>query len=1016
MTVEALIQELQQENCTPWQNQTSTNPLSIKNFLHHLTLDAQVPGGGEKAAMVRLLWGNVVDDIFAERFRDRSISEKTHKKYWDDFCNASDKALKNIRWLHETLLEQASENPAGLLDAAAQNLRQNFPVFPENRSALQKTAAIFGFSCLYDWYYGKENAPQDIWSNPNQSLTQLERAYPEYLHAVRVMLAEDPHALLARCVFAVSAQCWDAEEQSRRALLRRCWLPDDEAVLAMAAKSREAACYGARYFHCMGKPEQALQAAVMALEAQTEPAVGHLLLDDDLVGLILGSGSGGDRRLLRALTAELAQRGDGCANCLTGRALYHHWQGECSDATWLKEFLPETNTEQADALAWKHFELALRSSSENQPLQAQCLFYMGKIREAQGQSQAAADCYKKASVLGGANDLWAEKAEKAQRGSRLLTLTRGSVRTEEVYAFPLTSRPSNYVFLMGTTMPYQEFIRTLPLRVGGWNIIFPNTPKPPDPACCFFMPCSAPNRLYTVCRDVSWSVRQLLMNSDTSDGIPRMMFALFGDDQEENVRQVTDLMASLSENLAVIRDRSYARRIADFRRALSGIRVYVSVESEYCANLLDSMLQMLFEKYEFYIPLNIINRYTHAAQQLFSQFPLFTPFIGHAQPGAPLDLVVFGTGQSAMAVVREAMALPVSGHPMVIHVVGENAGGAERRFRQSCPAMRRESWLNDYVNVKFYHCPLDELPLYGPEEDDALAQAISRGVYFVAAADQDSVNVELGIRLRESLLARGDNDYSAAPIIAARCADSMGAFLMEHMRAQNKGGSDKWYAGYRILKFGTSEIFSWEELENGLVEARAKAIHLSYCCTKTEDEAQRYQGLQDYYLRYYNRSSSRSTAVGLAYRAFDAGVYLDPKLYGDRKNEAVLGKQYQQWLYGANGEPDPGHLEQAARAEQIRWCLQIASRGWQSASLDQMKAYTVAGNPGHQLHIAKLHPYFVPWEKLGDVYEQMTGQYRICFSRIPKDPRITTKESVQASASFFEEVWTCSAVEPHKEE
>lgn len=1010
MTIEALVKELQRENNTPWRNCASTNHLSLNNLFHHLIradngVSDNLPrdsSGGEKSVRIRLLWGNIIDDIFGERFQGREISPKSLKKYWDDFYNASEKALKNVKWLHELLMEKMSENPRGILDEITEKLQHNFQFSQDRKENLKKLAGSFGFSCLYNWYYGKEEQEQDIWANSDKSLTQLERVYPEYMYASKVMLAAEPAKLLARCVFAVSAQCWEENEEVRHALLRLLWLPEDTTMLDMAEKSSEAACYAARYFYCKGDTENTLKAVSSALDQKMYPEVFHLLLEDNLISMVYREGDSQTWNLFRQTVMELAETGDAYANCLIGQALYHYWQDDFPEAQWLKEFLPKSNVESPENAACKHFERGLQQSDKKQKIQAQCLFYLGKIYEEKGDDRQAQSCYEKAMAFKREGNPWAEKAEKAKRNVDLMARVRSDAKSKEVYQLPIAERSSNYVFIMGTSNPYQAFIRTLPVVDGGWSIVLPNTPAPPYSSYYSYMPCSAGNQLYTLCKDLNWAVEQLLKDSG---GVPQMLFAFFSEKQEDNVQQVTTLLVDLSKRLEKVRKGFGRKQVALFHKALSGIRVYASVESDYCASLLDSMQQMLYDQYQFYIPLNIVNRYTHAAQGLFTKHPLFTPFLNEKQSNRPLNLVVLGTGKCAMAVVREAMALPISNHPVIIHVVGKDAEHAKRCFQQYCPAVMSQSWLNDYVEVRFYSCPLDELPLYSAGGADELVAVLCSGDYYIAAADQDSINVELGIRLRESILSRGGNDFSSEPIIAAQCTDSMGALLMEYMRVQNRGGSDNWYSSYHILKFGTSDIFSWNELENGLVETRAKAVHLSYASIDPEEEEAKYLGLQDYYLRYYNRSSSRSTAVSLVYRTFDAGKYLDKKQYGSPKDEAELGELYQGWLRPETNEKkiDPKRLEKAARLEHIRWCLQIASRGWQTATKEQAEAYIAKGNPSHQMHIAKLHPYLVPWEELGDTYIQIDKLWYQNHSEHLKDPRVTTKESVEASTLFFKE-------------
>lgn len=1003
MTTRDLIRQLREQHRSPWTNCSGANHLSLRNLFSHMLDSGVTPpvygGKRDKSSRIRLLWGTVIDELFAEHIQSRSISEKSQKQYLDDFYNASDTALKNARWLHRLLISEALADPRGTLRSISVRLRALFP--GEHAEALRTLAGSFGFSCLYSWYYGKEEQEQDIWGTLTDAEKSLARIEPQYLLTAELLLTADPAALLARCVFAVSAQCWGDIGS-----LEKLWLLDEDEILAYSEHSQESACYAAALLLHTGREEPAQHVLCRSLTESLDAGALALLLqggveENILLSFLLRGCSGSIQHMVFRAIAARADSGDGYAGCLVGRALFHHRHGDDPKYAWLNQLLAYVPAEQSDERILHYFEQSLQGpqAKADPALQAQCLFYMGKLRDVLGDSQQALELFERVGSLVGADSIWTKKAETARRNSRLLSLARGNADSEEVYDLPIPDRPSRYVFLMGTSEPYQSFISTLPTEEGGWNIVLPDTPKPPYSTYYSYMPCSR-NRLYTLRQDLFWAAAQLLREVEQVNQLPQMLFAFFEADQEKNIRLATQLLIRLSGRLEAVRQTLRNTPDSVFHQYLSGIRVYVRVQNDSCANLLDPIQKMLYEKHGFYIPVNIINPYTHAAQWLFAHHPLFLPFLRESESDRPLNLVVLGTGSHAIAVVREAMALPVARHPVVIHVVGADGKHAMRRFRQTCPALLSHSWLHSFVDVRFYDCPLDELPLYDPADTDELAAVLCTGDYYVAATEDDRVNVELGIRLRESILARRGNSYTCEPLIAAQCTDSMYALLMDHLPIST-GGSDHWYSSYRIRKFGTGNVFSWYELEHGLIESRARRIHLSYCSTKPGDGDASYSGLLDYYLRYYNRSSSRSTAVSLSYRAFVAGICLEQELYGIPQHEADLGKRYHCWLYPKNDAPDPWRLEQAAQAEQLRWCLQLVSNGWQTASAEQVHDYLAAGNPSHQLHIARLHPYLVPWEKLRDTYDQVRHLWKSRRKKELKDPCVTTKKSITASPMFF---------------
>ena len=117
--------------------------------------------------------------------------------------------------------------------------------------------------------------------------------------------------------------------------------------------------------------------------------------------------------------------------------------------------------------------------------------------------------------------------------------------------------------------------------------------------------------------------------------------------------------------------------------------------------------------------------------------------------------------------------------------------------------------------------------------------------------------------------------------------------------------------------------------------------------------------MKTYFARSFNRDSSKAEAESLIYRLFQTGICPDDwHEYGNAKTEKQLAVQYTAWLQKEN------HLMQAAEWEHDRWNAMMLTYGWEQASVSRVSSYVQQGNPGHQMNLAKLHPFICEWEAL----------------------------------------------------
>lgn len=1016
MMVEEIIQSLSQENDSLWE--TATEQLSLGHLISRI---ADVAGislkGKSNPDKVGLVWGEKIFVFFCDHFlkkHPQTISDEerdliNEKQQWSNFCASAEAPLQNVRgWLMTAISSYVNEHPQKALTQIKEKCKSSFGEHEGNHN-FKKTIAAFACYYLYlkqtkNFYNPKDNVRKEVWDQTQSECLHNFKDVQKHLLATKTLLAADPYALLARCVIFVSVRHKNADTN----FFEKYWMPSDDELKKMAENSTEAACYAAQYFAECGTAE-ALREILNAIFSQKTTLNSSLLkivlrISQDLFAKSKDVEKPSD---FWNYVSRVAESGNPDALCLLGELAYHHWRNDWDEENlWMQcakrpdlSFISMENRGGIDELIFACFDAALKNTEADEQQQAQCQFYMGCVREWQGKNLEASMRYEAAKKLTDGKSDWSHKAAMAMNKSDLV-FKKGDRcnKTTEIEGFPILIkqnkyRQGNYAFVMGESAPYRAFVESLGDSATEWNIILFNMPLLQGSAYYSCLPCNFQNQLYTQCRDINWSIDSIFAEPkkiSSKEKIPQLLFAFFDENQETNVRKTAKLLDILSEKLGVVRRNFSDTLKSDFYQAVSKIRVYVSVESEIYANLLDSIQNSIFRTYGFYIPLIIINKYTDTAQELFYRYPLFLPFEKEDKEGRPLNLVVLGTGPSAMAIVREAIGLPIARHKTIISVVGADAEKAMRRFRQDCPAlMEPDSWLLSCLEVNFYECSLDELPLHGFGDQNPLSNILQNGDYYVVTSEQDSLNQEIGIRLRETLLSLEKEDFSQQPLITVRCSDNVDGLLMECMTLRHESGGNQWYSNYNLKKFGSSQLFSHWYLENNPVECRAKKIHLSYAGIEDDEPTANYCGLQDYYLRYYNRISSRSTAVSLTYRAFDIGIY------DNTKSEQELGIIYLEKILNTT---DTSFLESAVVAEHTRWCLQLTSRGWKRASLTQIENYHSAGCPSHQLYIAKLHPYLVPWDELTETYVAVNECFR---DKSLKDPQITTKESILGSAKYL---------------
>lgn len=369
---------------------------------------------------------------------------------------------------------------------------------------------------------------------------------------------------------------------------------------------------------------------------------------------------------------------------------------------------------------------------------------------------------------------------------------------------------------------------------------------------------------------------------------------------------------------------------------------------------------------DLYYHIRICNPVRDGSQYLLAHAPLFLPALQDRRQKPHILLI--GSGPAAVQLICDMLSvfpLTGDGKPLHICVLSENAQEVQWAVEEQIPELTSKKSqipcdLNYYAVTGH---DLHNLVVTGRLSDSAqekeLQKVLFESNYYVVCGENSRENVKTATWLRGALLS-SSSEFGGLPFIAAYVRDNLLAQQASHFSVINEGIGFSWYNNYNLFCFGSSrDLYTYQNLEEGYMEKRSLALHMSYY---KDDVGSRAQAQRDYWCRYYNRDSSRMSALSIIYKAFLAGITQESIYdYGQENRESLLSDPFKTWI------SDPDHLESAARMEHERWKYFACSRGWRHATIEQMNNYIDMGNPRQQLYLAQLHPCIVSWQKLPEV-------------------------------------------------
>lgn len=479
---------------------------------------------------------------------------------------------------------------------------------------------------------------------------------------------------------------------------------------------------------------------------------------------------------------------------------------------------------------------------------------------------------------------------------------------------------------------------------------------------------------------------------------------LINDDYSINLRDTINILDKIKSSIT-----QGKTTISDWK----DLELYIRCHETEITPILDTALSYFTEDSEIasqlglgLIKVYLIDEAKRSADFLFAQHPHFYPLTLARNTGNNTHCIhiVLATDNKNLKysewLIKEAFWTLPRFNPNVetkISIISPYATELCHSIISQCPGLASISSLNGKIEnasaldikAKISDIPFPEIEYIDTSFSSQALQAEleklwkpSEYLYYIVDSSSDTEGINLAIKIREhtirqSVLSGHSNNYSKYnATIAVRCFDSDTAGLVKELIVPKEEEHGKqWFNDYNLITFGTKEsIYSWDQLNGGIIETVSQCIHLQYSGTKPGSNSYNKE-LNSYFRRLYNRDSSFGAAVSIPYRLYEAGVV--PDTWFIQNSDAWWNENIREELASKYKEricldTDNRLVEQLARYEHMRWCCFQLTRGWLPVDSNRVIQFMSSGVRKHVLQIAKLHPCLCSWNDLIDLHRQLS--------------------------------------------
>lgn len=448
--------------------------------------------------------------------------------------------------------------------------------------------------------------------------------------------------------------------------------------------------------------------------------------------------------------------------------------------------------------------------------------------------------------------------------------------------------------------------------------------------------------------------------STAKDGF-KVKFLLFEKDNNGNLEDCLKLLDMLHK--CRFSNTNEQRMISE------NIDIYVCADFDFASVLIDSAINI---SEDVYYRVHICDYNKMAAQKMLSEAPVFLPKL---IDGSDVNIVIIGINKATLQLTEEIVASTFLPDIPKVSLIGNDADFYKQKFQQKLPGVYKTEQRIKRIIPEFYECNIESTDFLELLTDNAsdkydlsLSGVLARGTYFIVDLGDDRDNMLFAKNLRAWLLS-SDKNFSRTPFIAVKCEDGRNANIARYLVVNNKRSGKDYFNNYNLYFYGMKDsVFNPEYLyiENNRQKQMALNIHLSYYGNNLSDKDKK-SALASYFRFSYNRDSSECASVSIVYMLYSLGIINNLEDLNNLKcDENKLAEKYEEWL------KERGNREAAARYEHSRWVGFVLSRGWQSASLGQVRAYSGQESGKDHKHIlCKLHPFICNWDDYNGDEESM---------------------------------------------
>lgn len=514
---------------------------------------------------------------------------------------------------------------------------------------------------------------------------------------------------------------------------------------------------------------------------------------------------------------------------------------------------------------------------------------------------------------------------------------------------------------------------------------------------------------------------------------------LVNDDYNLNLHDAINILDKIKSSIA-----QQETKISDWKN----LELYIRCHESEITPILDTALSYFTESNDItskselrLIKIYLIDEEKRSADFLFAQHPHFYPltFTKNNKNDTQCVHIVLATNNMNLKysewLIKEAFwTLPRfdSNVNSKISIISPHATEICHSIMSQCPGLTSISLLNGkVVNPAFLDIKdkIKDINFPNIEYTDtsfsshALQAELeklwnpSEYLYYIVDSSSDIEGIDLARRIREhtirqSVLTGHSNNYSKYnATIAVRCFDpDISGLVTELIVPKEDEHGKQWFNDYNLIAFGTQEsIYSWDQLNGGIIENVSQCIHLQYSGADFDNTSCN-EKLNSYFERLYNRDSSFGAAVSIPYRLYEAGVI--PDTWFIQNSNAWWNENIREELaFKYNNQITSNEkIERLARYEHMRWCCFQLTRGWLPIDSNRVIQFMTSGVQRHVLQIAKLHPCLCSWDELIDLHRQLS---RTAMRKIDYHEKFKSRDEIEpyldkkfGSYYSFEEVYT----------